>query len=135
MRFDMELRAIDRILDALIAVNGPVVQFIRHRLVFKSFKIRASSWVIAVLLVGATALVLEGWVVTNLWRWFVAEPFSVPAISLCQSIGIMTLVTILTVSPSFYKEENELDWKKSFWFLYGRPIFFLAAGYLFHLLM
>ena len=44
--------------------------------------------------------IVDGWVVSNLWRWFVAEPFGVRPIGIAHAVGVCILVGAVTFKPS-----------------------------------
>ena len=52
--------------------------------------------------------VLDGWVFSLLWRWFIVRVFRVPALSIPEAIGIIFLVTWLT-HQSKGKDDRELS--------------------------
>ena len=53
------------------------------------------------------AAVLEGWVLTVLWGWFIVPAFGVPGLRIPYAIGLALLVGMLT--HRVRKEEHQPD--------------------------
>lgn len=51
--------------------------------------------------------VLNGWVLSILWSWFIVPYFSLPKISIAIAIGISLIVAMLTHQESNKKEDKE----------------------------
>ena|SRR3990167_4864153 len=73
--------------------------------------------IVVISIVGAIA---QGWALSTLWSWFVADFFGLPLLTIPQSIGIALLVGMF-FSPSM-KEKDE-DVLSLFLNLVGKAIF------------
>lgn len=84
-----------------------------------------------------TATLLEGFVLTHLWRWF-AMPFGLPAIALWHAAGLSALLTLLTFpgSAPLAKDLTTTDKVAHVIALgYFRPLFALGVGAFIHWMM
>jgi len=52
----------------------------------------------AVAVVSLLTTILRGWVLCDLWRWFM-EPMGLPGIGMAHAVGLSTLVGLLTHQP------------------------------------
>ena len=69
---------------------------------------------VIVMLFGVTALaaVLNGWVLSIIWKWFFVSTLNLPIISIPQAIGISLVVGFLTKQDNnCKKEEEDSGWK------------------------
>jgi succinate-acetate transporter protein len=55
------------------------------------------SKLIISLLTGIPILLYEGWVLTNIWQWFVVEKFGVVGINTLEAAGLFWLISLLTL--------------------------------------
>jgi hypothetical protein len=80
--------------------------------------------------------VVEGFVFSALWRWFVSEPFGVQGIGIAHAVGLALLVGWLTrqhiKEPKETKEEA--TWELAFRAI-GRPAIVLGVGAIVHQVM
>ena len=83
-------------------------------------------------LVGAVC-VLEGWVATKLWAWFVIPQFHLAPLPITIAIGLSLLVSVYRYSPSI-PEEKGRDWKP-FAMIMAKPILLLGMGWIVTLFM
>lgn len=60
---------------------------------------RAKWVVIIVLLAVVPAIMLRGWILSILWGWFVV-PFGLPQIGIAWAIGLATVVSAITPTPT-----------------------------------
>jgi len=81
-------------------------------------------------LVGVIAVlaVLNGWVVSVLWGWFIVPLFSLPTLSIVQAIGLGMVVSYMTQPINFDQEEGELT--KKILTIFLRPPFVVGIGYI-----
>ncbi len=82
-------------------------------------------------LVGA-ACVLEGWVATKLWAWFVIPQFHLAPLPLAIAIGLSFLISVYRYSPA--APEKESDWKP-LGMIIAKPMLLLGMGWIVTLFM
>lgn len=82
---------------------------------------------------------VDGWVVSNLWHWFVVPFFKMQELPVVYAVGFALLVAEFTrrMAPNV-KEEKEETWQK--WvrvmtYVFFLPLLTLVTGYLVHLLL
>jgi hypothetical protein len=75
---------------------------------------------------------LYGWILTQLWAWFVV-PFGFPQLSLTQAIGIILVVSFLTGHTGSNREKPKEEKKKDLIAFLARPFLYLGIGYIVHL--
>lgn len=97
------------------------------------------SFVFLVLLV-VTPLVaiLQGWVLTVLWSWFVVPTFDLPELSIAVAIGLSLIVGMFRgYNTTTTKDENEETSTKvaKVVVLFFGPLFVLFMGWIVHLFM
>lgn len=88
---------------------------------------------VAVIAVVTTAVIaMDGFVVVNLWSWFVV-PTGAPALHFWQAGGLACLASALTYQ---YQRHDKSDADRSYWFgLVSRPLVLLGAGWFIHLFL
>ena len=77
------------------------------------------------------AVLLNAWVLTNLWVWFIV-PFGIPAIGLAEAAGITLLVFFLAKDLTTSKKSKEATTKdiaNSLIMLFVKPITVLGLGW------
>lgn len=83
---------------------------------------------------GLVASIIEGWVFTKLWGWFIVTNFNLPQISLAVAIGISYLIALVTNHNMNAKkipgEESNLI--GMFGYLFIRPLVILFCGWITH---
>ena len=62
---------------------------------------------IAIPVILVLSSVLNGFVLTILWKWFMIPVFSLPAINVPQAIGISMLISFLTHQQNGNKKEDK----------------------------
>lgn len=63
---------------------------------------------VAIIAIGA---VLNGWVLSFLWRWFIVDVFGVPALTVGQAIGVSMVARLLTSHPRTKTvKDSKTDW-------------------------
>jgi hypothetical protein len=55
------------------------------------------------LLMSPLLMIYHGWIVSVFWSWFVAATFHIPALSVCQAIGVTLVVHMLVP----YRSSND----------------------------
>lgn len=90
-----------------------------------------------VLIIGLLSSILNGWVLTILWGWFIVPLFSLPPLSLPIAIGIALIIKMLTASninPRSDKtnEEKFKAFGQLLLSLFLTPMIALLWGWIFH---
>lgn len=75
---------------------------------------------------------LRGWIVHLLWLWFVVPVFSVPLLTIGQSIGLSMLINFLTYHQLESQASKESNWEPFLTVLFYQ-FFVLGFGWLIHL--
>jgi len=86
-----------------------------------------------VLLVVST--LLNGWVFSILWAWFIIPVFGLPALTIGQAIGLSMVVTFLTYQ---YVDNQKSDKETNYAVIVlplAKPFMYLAIGYVVKLVM
>jgi phosphate/sulfate permease len=107
----------------------------------------SSSSKSALVIVGAIALIpmlfaglalsaiINGWVLSILWGWFITPVFGIPAISVGQAIGLAMVVSYLTYQH--IEQDSDKDKTERFAGIFAvlliRPLMSLLLGYIVHL--
>ena len=84
---------------------------------------------------GVTALIVlvDAFVLTKLWEWFVVTGFELSPLTIPYAIGLGLIATILTSHPSFNSvAEEKFSWEKFFTNVFYRPFALLTTGYVVH---
>lgn len=99
----------------------------------KVFNVICSFLVMLVL-----STVLNGYVLTNLWNWFVVDTFNAPSLALSEAIGVVLVVSFLTRDDAAHSE-NDKDISnaviKASALAVTRPILALLMGWIITLFM
>lgn len=82
--------------------------------------------VIGILFLGT---ILNGWVFSILWEWFVAPVFGLPLLSIPAAIGVALCSSYLTHQQSFH-EDHKVDPLKTVAHSLLRPFMALAIGFI-----
>lgn len=88
------------------------------------------AFAIGITIVGA---ILQGWVLSILWRWFVVSTFGLPPIETVQAIGLSMTLSFLIKSSVDVKREDESteSWATRMMGLYiVGPFVALGLGYI-----
>ena len=51
-------------------------------------------------------VVLDGWAMSTLWRWFVADTFGITEIGIAQAIGLGAFVSLITAPKIFDADDD-----------------------------
>ena len=86
---------------------------------------------IFVILIGIPFAILNGWVLSWLWLWFLV-PFGLPAIGLVHAIGVSTVVGFMTKQ---YVPNKDGHAGEAYTFMILFPLASLAIGYIVHSFM
>lgn len=78
------------------------------------------------------ASLLNGWVLTKLWSWFIVPVFSAPQLSIPAAIGLYLVVSFITHQYIKDEEDEEFILKtaRAFGFSTFRPLVALLIGYI-----
>jgi hypothetical protein len=90
-----------------------------------------------ILLTVPFSLILNGWVLSTLWGWFVT-PLGAPIISLPNAIGLSLIVFYLFPKNKEQEDESESSERrlvKSVFKAFGVPIFACVFGWIVHQFM
>lgn len=90
----------------------------------------------ALFLVLALSSILNGWVLSILWGWFISPVFGVPLITVGQAIGLAMVISYLTyqhVDSNTKKEDTTTQYVSIFVALILRPFITLGIAYIVHL--
>lgn len=101
-----------------------------------------SCWTALALLVGAIILLplvslLNGWVLSILWGWFVVPTLHLPPLTLFPAIGIALVAAFLIYVPSI-EHPNDTMRKtiaRVIGLTFGRSFSYLAFGWVIHEIM
>ena len=106
-------------------------------------KDKETDWklLVIVLLLVVPTIMLRGYVLTQLWAWFVV-PFGAPQIALWHACGVSTFAALLFANPSYDAILHSLDERSNnvklrqaiAWGLLV-PLFAWGTGAIFHALM
>lgn len=93
--------------------------------------------VIVSLLITPLSWVLNGWVLTQLWQWFITPLLGIRAISIPEAIGFSIVVGYLTRRSNCpYKKRSHkeiaIDLMVSILMTFVSPLISLAIGYVTH---
>ena len=89
---------------------------------------------VAVPVIIAISTLINGWVLSILWGWFIVPVFGVQAITLGQAIGLSMVVSFLTYQYiDAKKDENNGAWTAVAVAIF-RPLFALFFGWLIHII-
>jgi len=96
----------------------------------------AEGFVATFIAVVVIATILNGWVLTILWGWFIMPVFNFPALSLVPGIGLALIVSYLTYQDIICELEDSVDGAivKLFQVVI-RSLFVLLFGWVLHLFM
>ncbi|OGL32324.1 hypothetical protein A3F64_03165 [Candidatus Saccharibacteria bacterium RIFCSPHIGHO2_12_FULL_42_8] len=89
-------------------------------------------------LIGISSI-LNGWVLSILWGWFVVPTFDAPDISVVQAIGLALVVRFLTHSRSIEESDDSMSkeekLQKAAIVAIASPLFALFFGWIVHFFM
>jgi len=75
---------------------------------------------------------LNGWVLSVLWGWFVVPTFGLPSLSVVEAIGIALIAAFLTHQYHSVPKEKTREY---YLILFFSPLIALFIGWLVHLFM
>ena len=88
---------------------------------------------IGVLAVTAFIVILRGWVLTQLWAWFVTPTFGLPALGIVAAVGLSMIVRYFSGTGS--ADGSDSDIGKLFGKSILNSVFFLVFGWIISLFM
>lgn len=74
------------------------------------------------------AVVLNGWALSILWRWFIVATFHAQALTVTQAIGVTVVVGYVTHQREV--SDKTADWKSSVSAIIAKPLGSLAFGWI-----
>lgn len=77
------------------------------------------------------SILLEAWVATKLWAWFVVPTFGLAPLRLVVAVGLLYLISLVTNQYIATKDKGSTG--QLFFYLFGRPFVVLVIGYVAHL--
>lgn len=78
----------------------------------------------------AISAILNGFVLTKLWAWFIVPQFGLVALRIPFAIGISLVVGFLTHQTDTNKEENKSSFGTQFGLMILRPFMMLFTGWI-----
>ncbi len=63
--------------------------------------------IVVMVLATVPMMLLEGYVLSKLWSWFIVPVFALPILSVGQAVGIMVVVSMLTMHITDSSKEGE----------------------------
>jgi hypothetical protein len=92
-----------------------------------------SAAVFLIIVIGVRAI-MNGFVLSVLWNWFMVPIFTLPELTIISAIGLTMVISWMTYHVETRKKETEE--LKTFWVLFFlRPILVLSIGYIIHCFM
>lgn len=94
------------------------------------------AFVPALFLILAISSILNGWVLSILWGWFISPVFGIPVITVGQAIGLAMVVSYLTyqhVDSNTRKNDKTEFYVNIMVAVLLRPLITLGIGYIVHL--
>jgi len=83
----------------------------------------------------AFSAIVNGWVLTHLWHWFMVPIFGLHDLTIAPAIGLGLIVSFLTNKGRIAKKDSrETDWGATIGYLLS-PFVVLFFGYVVHLFM
>lgn len=82
------------------------------------------------LLIQIVLIIINGFVFSKLWLWFIVPMFQMQPINLIQAIGIFTIIQFLRIGKN--GEIKDISWKQlaeHFVYFIIAPMYFLLIGY------
>ena len=87
--------------------------------------------VVAALLIIASMMILDGFVFSKLWDWFIVTHFNANPIGIATAMGIGLIISLLTYQANAVPKEKDQSFAASPLFIaYARPIIFLIYGFI-----
>ena len=75
--------------------------------------------------------VLRGFILTQLWAWYLVPLFHIPQIAVLEAIGLSYIVTFFQGTP----QKSETDWGYTFVAAFIGPLLTWGFAFIVHLLM
>ena len=83
--------------------------------------------------------VINGWVLSVMWRWFISTTFGVAPLTITNAIGLSLLVSLLTNQRDKTKKKDTQEFSKEFIdvtsYTIIMPLTILAIGWVVHLFL
>ena len=81
---------------------------------------------IGILVLIPITAILDGWAISTNWRWFVAQTFDIPTLSLVQAIGLGLIVRHITYR---YTAEDKREFSTQLFTALLLPITYVGLGW------
>lgn len=81
----------------------------------------------------ALAVLLEGYILSVMWGWFMAPVFSLPRLGIAPAIGIALVINFLT--HQHVPSDKKVDLGEVLWRIFFTPFSALFIGYIVHSFM
>lgn len=83
------------------------------------------------IVIAIPAFLIDGYVITKLWHWFIVAHFGVANLPLSIAIGLSILISFVTGTYAEYTTTKEKAQFRNWCFFYfARPVFILLTGYI-----
>jgi len=86
-------------------------------------------------LVAVPLVILQGWVLSVMWGWFVAPTFGIAELSVPVGIGICFIASFLTRQTPNNTGKTDMEKVSEFVGFIVSPLFVLLWGYVIHSMM
>lgn len=87
--------------------------------------------IIGVIYLVILSFIVDGFVLSVLWRWFISSLFNLPLLTIPYAIGISTIIGYLR--PYKKTKTDKDDFQELLIAAIVRPLLFLLLGYIIHL--
>lgn len=78
----------------------------------------------------AISAILNGWILTKLWLWFIVPLFDLGPLRIPYAIGLSIVVSFLTHQIDTTKSENKMSAGQQFGMVIMRPFMILLVAYI-----
>jgi len=88
--------------------------------------------------IGLVNLMLQGYVLSTLWGWFLVKPLGLPALEVVPAIGLTLIVSLLVARFREPKKDKQEDLARNFQILlfgFIYPLMVFGTGWLVNLCM
>jgi hypothetical protein len=107
-----------------------------RRIPFNSTQMTLVGAIASMVLLAVALVILNGWVLTYLWQWFVVSTFGLPEIGIARAIGLALVGHLLSGT---FVSANTDESGTPFWLpllqVVGIPLLILGIGYTAHRFM
>lgn len=86
----------------------------------------------AVAAIVALSSILNGWVLTKLWAWFIVPLFGAPTLTIAPAIGLALVAHCITYQHINAAKDKDVKWYGSLVQIFTRPLIVLGIGAIVH---